>query len=59
MHKKKKVNGLDFVIIDEINFLFFVNLNSIHTLIGAIEKLNLVKIQALADLNKLLYFKTK
>ena len=45
--------------IDEINFLFSIKSNSIHTPIGVIEKLKLARAQALADLDKLLHLKTE
>lgn len=59
LYSKKKANSPDFVIIDKINSLSFINLDSTHILIGAFEKLKLARTQALVNLNKLLHLKTK
>lgn len=57
--QEKRANNPDFIIRDEINSLFSINPNSIHTPIGAIERLRLAKAQASADLDKLLCLKTE
>lgn len=55
--QKKKTNSSDFMIINEINSLSFINSNSTHILIEALEKLKLAKTQASTDFDKLFYFK--
>lgn len=40
-----------------MNYLFFINSNSIYTLMTAIKRLKLAKPKALADLDKPLYLK--
>lgn len=57
--QEKRANDPDFVTIDAINSLSSVNLDSTHTPIVAIEKFKLARVQASADLDKLLRLKTE